>query len=311
MVGHFTKKLLSFHSEFNFTLPFFAMNRFRYCVRCLSSTSKLQSLSTRHFEQFAQKQKEIGLKNLNIPLNSETNPEGITFIMGWLGSRTKTLAKYAELHQKKNMACCCIAPSVFDAWFMNPARKKTRKLFRAAEQTFDSKTKVPIFLHVFSGASNSILYTLIPLLAQDSSPLQLKGVIFDSGPAIFGMESGMAAAKLLRQQGALTGPSYHLAVTGGVASELLCGKQRRAERTELLRNDLLSSVPQLFLLSETDVVFPPEKARELIKQQKERGVTLFNHTWRDTSHVRLFVDHPEEYKTEVVKFMTYCLNSSQ
>lgn len=285
--------------------------RIQQILRCLSSTVKLQEISPRSIKLFGQKQKECNFPCLYLTPNSQNKPQALTLLLGWMGSRTKTLSKYAEMHLKRNSICSCFAPSLFDAWILSSARRKARKFFRASEETFAIKTAVPLVVHIFSGASLLFLYSLLPMLEQDSSPLQLKGIVFDSSPPIFGKEAGMAAAKLLRQQGVYTGLSYYLGVSGGMVSDVLLGDMRRAERVELLQNKLLLSVPHLYLYSETDPVFPSSQARDVISQQKERGAEVFEHAFKDTSHVRIFADHPEEYRSEVECFLTRCLKSEQ
>ena len=276
----------------------------RLHFRRLSSKSKFQEKFRANFKLFEKKQKELGLRNGCISLKSEAKPEGMTFLLGWLGSKTKTLAKYAEIHQVENMACCCINPTVIDAHLLAPARAKMKKLFRAVETTFEEK--VPVMIHAFSGGSNAFLYSLLPLLSQESSPLQLKGVIFDSGPTEFIKETGMAAGKLLREQKVYTGLSYYVRLLSALSFHALFGDSRRAERLEMLQNKLLLSVPHLYLYSEEDPVFRLHQARSLIQKQCERGVSVFEHSWKDRSHVRLYPSHPEEYKAQVLNFMSYC-----
>ena len=276
-------------------------------LRFLSTESGFHERLMNSFKKFEHKQKALGLRIGCISTNPEAKPEGITFLLGWLGSKTKTLAKYAELHQSKSLVCCCVNPTVLDAHLLGPARKKMKKLLRAVEETFEDK--VPVMLHVFSGGSNIFLYNLLPALAQESCPLQLKGVIFDSGPTEFIRETGMAASKLLKEQKVYTGLSFYIRLMGALSFHALFGDNRRSERLEMLKNKLLLSVPHLYMFSEGDPVFLPHQARRLIKQQRDRGVSVFEHAWEDRSHVRLYPNHPKEYKEKIEEFITHCFNS--
>ena len=55
-----------------------------------------------------------------------------------------------------------------------------------------------------------------------------------------------------------------------------------------------------------DLLFPPSQARDVISQQKERGAEVLEHAWKDSSHVTIFADYPEEYTSEVEHFLTHC-----
>lgn len=262
------------------------------------------AVSARQFGAFERAQDRRGLQALTSRPNGDGKDQdykGLTLLLGWMFARVKTVAKYREMHSEKGLLTCCVAPTTLESWLWRPSHKKMTKFLTSVHESFTAP--VPLVVHMFSGASNILLYHLLAAIAKGSCPLVLKGVIFDSSPPIFSKEPGMEAARILRDQGVLSGPHYHTAVLTGNLVSAVVGHRRREERKEMLQWKTLSAAPQLYLYSAIDTVCPSDVVQSVIQQQRELGASVRERMWSDTPHVSHFVQYPEEYKSEVHQFL--------
>ena len=274
----------------------------------LSSTS-LAALSARQFGAFERAQVLRSFQALtSLPKEGDGKDyKGFTLLLGWMLSRVNTVAKYKEMHNEKGLPTCCVAPTVFESWLWRPSHKRMSKFLSAVRESF--ATPVPVVIHMFSGASNILLYHLLAAIEEGTCPLLLRGLIFDSGLPIFSNESGTEAARILRRQGVLSAPVFSTTVLAGTTVNAVVGHRRRKERTEMLQWKVFSSVPQLYLYSECDTVCPPGVVRSVIQQQRELGASVRERMWSDTLHVSHFLKHPEEYTAEVHQFIDNVFNT--
>lgn len=263
------------------------------------------AVSTRQFGAFERALERRGLQALTSRpkegAGQDQDYKGFTLLLGWMFSKVKTVAKYREMHHEKGLPTCCVTPTVFESWLWGPSHKKMSKFLSAVQESFTAP--VPLVVHMFSGASNILLYHLLSAIEKGSCPLLLRGVVFDSGPPIFSKESGTEAARILRNRGVLSAPRYHTAVLAGNVVNAVVGRRRCEEREEMLQWKTLSAVPQLYLYSATDTVCPPDVVRCVIQQQTELGASVRERMWSDTPHVGHFLRYPEVYRSEMHQFI--------
>jgi len=67
--------------------------------------------------------------------------------------------------------------------------------------------------------------------------------------------------------------------------------------------------PALFLYAVDDKVVNYKLVEQFIDRQKQRGIKVFTKRWDNSVHIQHLRLHPEEYKTEIKKFIQICLNS--
>jgi len=225
---------------------------------------------------------------------------GIVILLGWAVSRVKSLERFADIYAGIGVPVVCSAPSLPEIWFESRGNVKAKKLLDPLNGFVDEQCS--IVLHLFSGAGFTFLPTIIEELRQRSSKLQLSGLVFDSGPVWFSLRSGVAAAKLMHQQGGYSRLAYYSSCAGGVVVNAVMGRKRRSSMRTVLDNPAIR-VPQLYLYSTVDTVALVDEVEREMALQASRGVDVSSHKWSDTVHVRHFREHPEEYTTQVHNFL--------
>lgn len=230
----------------------------------------------------------------------------LVVMVGWAESRQSALSKYAGLYTGLGLPCVTIAPSVTLSWFSTLGNRVTRQLLSLLDHSLEQP--VSVLYHIFSGGGTVVFPQLLAEHETPGSPPHSKlhpaGVVFDSGPALFSREAGLAASRLVYQQGGFNFLTHTLASMTGVLVDLAVGWKRRREHRAALEHQHLLQVPQLYLHSEKDLVFPLDQAREVMEDQRRRGRQVTSHCWPDTEHVRHFMEHPDKYKQKVVDFLS-------
>lgn len=250
---------------------------------------------------------------LHVPSNGSTTAEGgptrprtIVLAVGWAESTLKAMAKYAPMYTAVGLPYLCVAPSVVHMWSTRLGNGITSRILDAFDASLSSEP-CSLVLHLFSGGGTTFFPIACEYFEKPSSVFHRKVkpvcVIFDSAPAQFSYESGTAAAKLMYQQGGMNFLTYRVATTTGIFVNKFCGEKMRAELRHAMQSSRLLDLPQLYLYSESDTVCPPSRVKAIIAEQREKGRDVSSHCWADSEHVRHFVNHPEEYKEQVVRFL--------
>jgi len=224
----------------------------------------------------------------------------VVILLGWAASRVKSLERFAGIYSRIGIPVVCAAPPLPEIWFESLGNVKAKKLLDPFNKSLDAQCSV--VLHLFSGAGFTFLPTIIEELRQPNSKLQLSGLVFDSGPALFSLRSGLAAAKLMHQQGGYSRLAYYSSCVGGVVVNAIVGRKRRSSMRAVLDNPAIR-VPQLYLYSAVDTVALVHEVEREMELQASRGVDVSSHKWSDTVHVRHFREYPEEYTTQVHNFL--------
>ena len=214
----------------------------------------------------------------------------------------KTMKKYNNVYQELGIPSISVAPSLPQVWFASHGNAKAKKMLKCVEE--NSEEGSGVVLHLFSGSSTTFLPTFIKHLTNKDSKHHLSGIIFDSGPVSFSIESGLTAAKLMRRQGIGIGPlTYYASCTAGVMVSVVVGRTRRKSMRAMLDHPAMLQIPQLYLYSSSDSAISADKIEDEMKLQVSRGVDVSSHCWHGSEHVRHFLEYPEEYKSQVNKFM--------
>ena len=186
-------------------------------------------------------------------------------------------------------------------WFASHGSAKAKKVLKSVEE--NSEEGSGVVFHLFSGTNTTFLPTFVRHLTNKDSKQHLSGVIFDSGPVSFNIGPGLAAAKLMRQQGGFGPLTYYASCTAGVMVSVAVGRTRRKSMRATLDHPVMLQIPQLYLYSSSDSAVSAEDIEDEIKLQVNRGVDVSSHRWHGSEHVRHFLEYPEEYKSQVNKFM--------
>lgn len=226
--------------------------------------------------------------------------KGIVVLLGWGASRVKSIVKYAGIYSELGIPSVCAAPSLLEVWFPSFGGIKAKKILSGVKES--SNQGCEMILHLFSGSCFNILPKIVEEVANKNNKLHLSGIVFDSGPVPFSLKHILAAANLVKQQGAY-GPLTHAAAcTTGTMITTIVGRKRRRSMRTMLDHPVLQ-VPQLYLYSSSDSVVSMNYVEDEIRLQGSRGVDITSHCWNDSEHVKHFVQHPGEYTSQINKFV--------
>ena len=231
----------------------------------------------------------------------------LAFLVGWTASSLRAVAKHTAPYTKVGVPAVCVAPSLSQVWITALASRVMRPLLESLDESLDDP--VSMVLHTFSAGPGVVF----PVLVSDfeSSTRELTGklnpacAVFDSGPAPFTYEAGMAGARITYESGGFSLPVYLAAASGGISVNAVLGWRKRREMATWLRSPLLD-VPQLYLHSEIDPVGKPSHVRKVMLDQQAMGREVHSHCWRDTQHVRHYFRDPDTYEHHVHLLLKKC-----
>lgn len=223
----------------------------------------------------------------------------VVILVAWTGGSHRALKKYSEIYTAElGIPSLCLVPSLLEVWSTSKGNKLTQNTIDYLSKSNDSSEPINIVFHLFSAAPGIVLPHITDK-PPDTSHIQLKGFIIDSGPVEFSYKSGMSALKLSNFNFLM----YYVAGFCGTTANVLVGKRKRAELVKALKSPSLSSLPQLYLYSEADTVCPADRVRSIIEEQKELGRNVKGASWNDSKHVRHFMAYPEQYHLQIKSFL--------
>lgn len=222
----------------------------------------------------------------------------VVILVAWTGGSHRALKKYSEIYTELGIPSLCLVPSLLEVWSTSKGNKLTQNTIDYLSKSNDSSEPINIVFHLFSAAPGIVLPHITDE-PPDTSHIQLKGFIIDSGPVEFSYKSGMSALKLSNFNFLM----YYAAGFCGTTANVLVGKRKRAELVKALKSPSLSSLPQLYLYSEADTVCPADRVRSIIEEQKELGRNVKGASWNDSKHVRHFMAYPEQYHLQIRSFL--------
>eukprot|EP00128_Syssomonas_multiformis_P013829 Colp12_sorted_trinity150504_noHs@25349 len=179
------------------------------------------------------------------------------------------------------------------------------KIHQVLDRAHQDKTSVVI--HSFSGSSSAYFPLLVKRLKEKTSkgpgPV-VAGLVFDSGPAAFNRQSGLAAASTLLRKGHINYPMYMAAVAAGVTVDFFLGHRRRSALKEALKERIFVDAPQLYLYSSDDHIVPPDVVEAAIAHMKEHNASIIHSKrWQKSEHVNHFAHHEDEYAELLTTFL--------
>lgn len=234
---------------------------------------------------------------------SRASERVLAILVGWTASTLKPVVKHAHPYTKVGIPVVCVATSLFQVWSTNLSSKVTRSVLQSLDDSLDGS--VSLVMHVFSSGPG----VLLPLFISDFESRERKltrklnptCIVFDSGPAQFTYDAGVAAARILYRNT----PMFWAAFCAGVTVDTFVGRKKREEWTRVLQSPLLD-LPQLYLYSEADTVAPPSQVREVMRDQEAMGREVSSHCWKDSQHVRHYVGDPDSYEQHIHTLLKKC-----
>ena len=247
---------------------------------------------------------------LALPAEDSPPPERrvLALLVGWASSSSKAVVKHSSVYTEVGIPAICLSPSVLRMWSSKAGTELSRSLLRSVHSSLEEEP-VSLIIHSFSSGTSSVL----PFMAADyesrepqfTRKLVPTCAVFDSGPADFSHESGMAGARLIYKQGGYNAATYLASICVGTAVNALIGRRKRLELRRVMSSPLLD-VPQLYLHSESDQVARPAWVQQVMQGQRTRGRDVTSHCWKDQEHVRLYLNDPETYKQQIHLILRKC-----
>ena len=241
------------------------------------------------------------IPNFKVVSPRSLHSDGVVILLGWAGSRTKALVRYANIYSELGIPGVCMAPTLSEVWLASYGNAKAKKILSGLEES--AEEGCGIILHIFSGAGFTCLPTIIKEITSKDSKFHLSGIVFDSSPVPFNLRSGLAAANLMRKQAGFGPLTYYASCTGGIMVNSIFGSTRRRNMRAVLDHHTLLQVPQLYLYSSSDTVALVDEVEDEIQLQVSRGADVSSCRWNDSEHVKHFIQHPEEYSLQISKFI--------
>ena len=228
----------------------------------------------------------------------------IALLVGWTSCSVKSFAKHAVPYASVGIPAVVVAPSLLQVW---SGSRLTRSLLTALDRSLSEPAS--LVLHAFSASPGLFLPPLVSDFESRERELTRKliptAAVFDSGPTRFSLEVGMAAARLVYQQGGYSYPTYLASICGGVALNAAIGRRKRREMDLALQSPLLD-IPQLYLHSRVDPVARLVQVCKVMLDQQAMGREVSSHCWEDTQHVRHFQTDPVTYEHLIHSLLKKC-----
>ncbi|OAD52765.1 Transmembrane protein 53 [Eufriesea mexicana] len=244
------------------------------------------------------------------------NKRPVIVLLGWAGCQDKYLAKYSAIYEEKS--CITLrytAPVECLFWRRDKMLYIGKRLIQVI--TDKSLDQHPIFFHVFSNGG-AFLYQHVSLaMQQANTPLEVKGVIFDSAPG----ERRLTEA-LFKAISAIIGGhpltnipmSFFITIFLSILWFLeviahALGRGYPVQTNPIGLAEESYSWPQLFLYSNADTLIPASDVEKFASRRAERGVRVQLVLFTNSPHVKHYATYRDAYVNTVCSFIHECLTS--
>lgn len=280
-----------------------------------SLAKKILHVSGRFSKSFTSSAVLLKLPN-NGRVYSPSHPSehgAVALLVGWMASRNKVIEKYSTIYTQLGIPCVALAPNEQNVLFTSSGNKLCGAALETLEEMEKTRTNkrlpLSLIIHMFSGAGYAMFPKFLETWSQSDSILKTSVVpkcfIMDSGPTEFSIKAGVEAANLTYKQGGFNWVTYLIANAMGISTTILIGNQKRSLLRSALESDVLD-IPQLYLHSETDTVATCEWVDKIMEGQRQRGRRVSSHCWEDTEHLKLYLEHKDEYTHHIHAFLKSC-----
>ncbi|XP_016977190.1 transmembrane protein 53 [Drosophila rhopaloa] len=258
---------------------------------------------------------DFALVNTN---DSEDNNVPIVMLLGWAGCQDRYLMKYSKIYEDKGLITVRYTAPVDTLFWkrteMVPIGEKILKLIQ--DMNFDSH---PLIFHIFSNGG-AYLYQHINLaVIKYKSPLQVRGVIFDSAPGerrMLGLYRAITAIYGRKKRcNCLTALAITITLTimWFVEESVSAFKSLFVQSSPVhpspyceLKKET-NKYPQLFLYSKSDIVIPYRDVEKFIRLRRDQGIEVSSVCFEDAEHVKIYTKYPKQYVQSVCNFIKNCM----
>nr|AAL90375.1 RE54285p [Drosophila melanogaster] len=242
----------------------------------------------------------------------------IVMLLGWAGCQDRYLMKYSKIYEERGLITVRYTAPVDSLFWkrseMIPIGEKIIKLIQ--DMNFDAH---PLIFHIFSNGG-AYLYQHINLaVIKHKSPLQVRGVIFDSAPgerriislyraitAIYGREKRCNCLAALVITITLSIMWFVEESISALKSLFVPSSPVRPSPFCDLKNEA-NRYPQLFLYSKGDIVIPYRDVEKFIRLRRDQGIQVSSVCFEDAEHVKIYTKYPKQYVQCVCNFIRNCM----
>lgn len=244
---------------------------------------------------------------LIIPENSQptTTYKGIIMLAAGPFAQFTRLKRYSEPYLQEGFAAVNILHSKINFPLCTSCDRKVDRIFDVLSSTITDSC--PIVLKFYCSGSTSFLPPILRRVSQPDCNLRISGIIFDSAPVFYNLETGFNVYRMFDDMG------RHLNQFQKIRGTLFTGifglvsrrtKHRYFERFAFNPNSVLCTIPQLYIYSPVDYIMVLPYLEKVISEQKKYGADVTTKTFPDTYHIVHRRKYPEEYDKTVLKFLT-------
>ena len=223
---------------------------------------------------------------------------GQVVLLGWTGSSSSALRKYAAVWNQVGFETLATCPGVAQLWLPAMVRNQVVKLCEALTARTATDGPGVVLVHMFSGAVSMFL----PYIAQCCARgrLRVTALVFDSCPVDYTRESGLNAVSEM----ALPRLLKPLVAGAGVTVEWWSGAAKRKQLAESISHPLLQ-VPALYLYCTTgDEVASHKSVDRWAAEHAARGNSVMRQVWPESKHVSHLQLHENEYRKAIRAFVS-------
>ena len=241
----------------------------------------------------------------------------IAALFGWGNGRMQHLIKYSNIFESQDFTTVCLTTPLVH-FYMRPGSLATvyrKKIVQVLQKLTKTNPTRPIILMAFSQAGSNVMASMFQHLENsDSLPLNVVGTIFDSGPMMYERLSSSTASGAVWSSYKGTPPMVTKIMIDGIVKRVA---EYQKSNNKFMRSfdstmmEYSSLAPQLFLCSSADKLMNYRDIVDISKEREQKGVPVYVKVWDDCDHIKMFRDHPNEYKLLVNNFINVCLEKVQ
>jgi len=244
-------------------------------------------------------------------------------VIGWMGCKRKYLQKYSNLWlQSGDHEVLNIRPTVPMTLFRwRGVVTAGADIDRVARMHIENGG-MPTIYHIFSTGGFIHAATMWKWMDQVEDIFirkslldEVKGIIFDSGPAK--VTEDMVAKALV--SATLDTPA-HVLESRPVQGRLLSAAhsaaswymqkkyiRRREQEVHEAWYEMAPVCPQLYLYSASDTLANPHDVERYMQIQASRGVEVSSYKWQDSGHCEHYRRYPHDYAFQISQFAKHAL----
>lgn len=264
--------------------------------------------------------------------SSESPQKPLVILIGWLGAKKRHFSKYVELWQRMGHKTFGYQPPTHSIVLPPIGSARAAEFIRDVQSFQSLHLNQPVIYHIFSNAGFLFLGTVLRAIAAADalprSPSQqltrnacspqhdmlqpVKGLILDSAPCRLTPSisaRGFTAAVLSKPAESIQVQHPHLVSAAQLLFTPVLSSPPIANRQDQIWqawNNTAPLCPQLYLYSSADALIPLSAVQQFQEMQKQRGVQVYSKMWTDSAHCEHYRIHPDEYVSQLERFVETC-----